>query len=60
MNHNDTPRVLTIAEAADVFRVSRTTIRRAIRNGRLKSIRLGPQTVRVLLPPPRPAALEEV
>lgn len=40
-------RFVTIQEAADLLRVSSSTIRRAIRSGRLRAVRLQARTVRV-------------
>ncbi len=42
-----TPRLLTLAEAAEVLRVSAKTVRRRIEGGDLPAVRLGPRTLRV-------------
>jgi excisionase family DNA binding protein len=51
MNDQRSTTYFTVRQAADLFKVSPQTIRRAIGSGRLEAIRLGPQTVRVRLPP---------
>lgn len=41
------PRFLTVAETAALLRVSRSTIQRAIKSGRIRAVRPLPRVVRV-------------
>jgi len=50
MNDQRSTTYFTVRQAADLFKVSPQTIRRAIKAGRLEAVWLGPQTVRVRVP----------
>jgi excisionase family DNA binding protein len=48
MNQNLPPKSYSPQQLADLWTCSRKTILRAIRRGDLPSVRIGPQTIRVL------------
>lgn len=40
--------LLTMAEAASILRVSRESVRRRIKDGSIRAVRVGPRSVRVV------------
>lgn len=43
------PRIFTVEEAADLLKVSERTVTRAIKDGRLKVVKVAPRTTRITL-----------